>query len=120
MSKLSPYILLFILLLCSCGKVDHAEFESHFRAGVEAFASGDDEKAMDSFISAEACCPEDMSSVELGVMHVYKGDIYSRLYDYENALDSYQHGADMLLFACLFLGAYNSLDSFVRTNIVKR
>ena len=99
MRKLSPYILLFILLLCSCGKIDRAEFESHFRTGVEAFASGDDEKAMDAFISAEACCPEDVSSVELGVMHVYKGDIYSRVYDYANALESYQQGADMLL-AC--------------------
>ena len=97
MRKLSPYILLFILLLCSCEKIDRAEFESHFRTGVEAFASGDDEKAMDAFISAEACCPEDVSSVELGVIHVYKGDIYSRVYDYANALESYQQGADMLL-----------------------
>ena len=99
MRRLSPYIFLFILLICSCGKIDRAEFERHFRSGVEAFAYGDDEKAMHAFISAEACCPEDMSSVQFGVMHVYKGDIYSRLYDYENALESYQKGADMLL-AC--------------------
>ena len=97
MRKLSPYLLFFILLMCSCGKIDRAEFESHFRTGVEAFAGGDDEKAMDAFIAAEACCPEDMSSVELGVMHVYKGDIYSRVYDYENAVESYRQGADMLL-----------------------
>lgn len=97
MRRIPAYIILFILLPNSCGKIDRTEFESHFRRGVEAFASGDDESAMNAFISAEACCPEGMSSVDLGIMSVYKGDIYSRVYDYKNALESYRQGADMLL-----------------------
>lgn len=56
MKNFFPLLSLLMLLVCSCGNDSLDSYDKFYRLGVESLEAGDQEKAIEAFISAGECC----------------------------------------------------------------